>query len=244
MVLTISTQRAKAWSVHPYPCIGLWSFLSFRAASTPTYRAAVARLRSDDADDALVDLGCGLGQLLRRVRADGVPGERLFGVDLHAEFLELGYELFRDRDGLGATMVAGDLLAPDPQGAGAPGLAALDGKVTVVHAAHFFHLFAWEEQIRVGKRMVKFLRPGVRDAVIFGRQIGSTRSDGHRVARANGERFVHGKESWQRLWDEVGDATGTTWRTEVEVLEGIQMTVPGFGQDARYIRWTVRQAEG
>ena len=176
-----------------------------------------------------------LGQVIRQLAADGVPGSRLYGTDLHASFLEIGFELFRDRDTLGATFAAGDMLAPAD-----PALAPLRGKATIVHASNFLHLFAWDGQVTAGKRMVGFLRDGTKDAMIFGGQIGSVKA-GEFAPAGRGKRYWHDAESFQRLWDEIGAATGTAWRTEVEALGDWPVPLPGFGDESRYIRFAVHQ---
>ena len=58
----------------------------------------------------MLDIGNCFGHDIRKLVFDGVPGGNLAGVELRPEFIELGYELFRDRETLGARMVQGDVL--------------------------------------------------------------------------------------------------------------------------------------
>lgn len=168
---------------------------------------------------------------------DGVDSKKLFGTDLHAEFIDIGFELFRDGGKLNATFAAGDMLRDDDQG-----LAAIDGKVTLVHVANFFHLFSWAQQVAIGKRIVRFLKAGTQDAIIFGRQIGSV-VPGEEVTSRSGQnaKFLHDVSTFQRLWDEVGQKTGTRWSAEVDVIETIPVQIPGFGENARYCKFGVYQ---
>lgn len=54
------------------------------------------------------------------------------------------------------------------------------------------------------------------------------------------KRFLHDARSWQKLWDEVGEATGTRWRTEVDWLgPPIQSMVDSSGAAVRRMRFAV-----
>ncbi|KAK8057136.1 hypothetical protein PG996_011073 [Apiospora saccharicola] len=215
--------RDKMWVVKPYTCIGSFRFLSLAFVDSPHYQAALARLRSPGSTATFLDMACCVGQVLRHLAWSGVDPTRLFGADLERPFIEAGFELFRDREaafGRGATLVVGDALA-EGQGEGDPALEVLDGKISIVHASAFFHLFTGGEAGRAvlsrGRREGRG-REGA--AMIFGRQVASTSP--REIQGVRGERrFLHDGASWQRLWDEVGEATGTRWRTEVE-MEGVE----------------------
>ncbi|OAQ82644.1 porphobilinogen deaminase protein [Purpureocillium lilacinum] len=275
-----TSQRDKAWAVARFPCLGRWSFTNLSLVDDPVFRSAVARLKDPRSGDALLDVACCLGQVIRQLVADGVSPARLHGTDLSPAFLDLGFELFRDRERFPAdAFVAADLLA-DPADA-AQGEkqeeggedresavdAALRGKVTLVHAANFFHLFSWEEQVRAASRIVSFLQPGRTDAVVFGAQIGcldpaqaefrpirtstsgsSSSNDGSTGSSGNSSgkevktvRYLHDPASWQRLWDEVGAATGTRWRVEAQWVGGLPFRIPGFPEKSYYLKFAVYQ---
>lgn len=221
-----------------YPCIGRWGFTNLRSTTSPRFEAAVKRLLSKESasgdanHNAILDVGCCIGQILRHLAFKGVDTSRLYGTDLHPEFIEIGEEFFRDK-GHGPTFVAGDMLDAESES-----LNALDGKVTMIHVANVFHLFNWDDQVKFGTRMLRFLQRGITDAMVFGRQIGSLKPrqlDGIRKL------YLHDQESFQKLWDEIGLRTGTKWRVEVEVIEGIDVNLPFFGEDERYIRFGVYQ---
>ncbi|KAK0729457.1 hypothetical protein B0H67DRAFT_185 [Lasiosphaeris hirsuta] len=59
--------------------------------------------------------------------------------------------------------------------------------------------------------MAKFLRPGNPDAIIFGQ------NEGPKIV--GWEKYVLDAEGWHSLWDDVGEVTGTGWRTEMETTE-------------------------
>lgn len=165
-------------------------------------------MKLSKSQDALLDLGCGLGQMLRQLRADGVDGSRLFGLDNEPRLIQAGYELFRDKEQFDAMFVVADLIDPDDTR-----LRDLRGKVTIVHAASFFHLFTWLQQLYIGKQLVSFLRPGLRNALIYGRDAG--RPSGVPPIEDTGP-YIHDEASFQKLWDEIAFLTGTKWRVHVE----------------------------
>ena len=124
--------------------------------------------------------------------------------------------------------VTGDIFAA-PQ---ASGLAALEGRFDIVHAASFFHLFGWDEQVTVGERIVGFFKPGAK-ALVLGRQVGNLDPLSPEEARARGEqRFLHNVESLQKLWDVIGERTGTKWRATGDltdtIVEGIRRVIIRF----------------
>ncbi|ROV92283.1 hypothetical protein VSDG_07237 [Cytospora chrysosperma] len=157
--------RDKAFNSFPYPSIGRWRFMDFYITELPEYPDIISRLKDGD---ALLDVGCCFGHILRQIVFDGAPSDNLAGTDLRPEFIELGYELFRDRDTFEAKFVTGDIL--DANNAG---LATLDGDFDIIHAAAFFHLFDWSTQVKIGERLVRFFKPGTSNALLVGRQIGS-----------------------------------------------------------------------
>ncbi|KAB8342708.1 hypothetical protein FH972_022308 [Carpinus fangiana] len=208
--------REKAWSIHPYPCVGQWRFLDLSISQHPLYPKVLSMLTSDD-DKKLLDMGCCFAQDLRSLAADGVPSENLYGADLRLEFLDLGYDLFRDKGKIKAHFYEGDALAlPGSEAEG--GLKELNGQFDIVHAASFLHLFSWEDQVTAACRLVSFFKPDAKEAVIFGRQIGTLKPGKYqRRNDPNGSRFAHDLNTFQQLWDGVGEKTGTKWKLEGEL---------------------------
>lgn len=212
-------QRDKAWAVFPYGCVGSFWFLNLvPTLQDPLFQTVAARLKAPGSTEAFIDVGCCLGSVVRQLITEGVPSERLYGTDLQPVFLDLGYELFRDRDRSKsrATFVAGDMLQEDDAR-----LEVLTGRVDIVYASAFFHLFEREGQIKVAKRMVKLLRPDNPRTMIFGR------NEGPKIE--GWEKYVLDAESWQHMWDEVGEATGTRWRTEMDVQSNEEWNKVRFG---------------
>lgn len=95
-------------------------------------------------------------------------------------------------------------------------LDSLNGKVDIVFVGAFLHLFDYADQVKVAQRIVKLLRPK-KDSLILGRQVGNI-NPGEKAGRSGRSVFRHNEESFQKLWDEVGEATGTKWRAEATLL--------------------------
>lgn len=158
-----------------------------------------------------LDVGAGFGQELRRLAADGAPGQNMYAVDLSSDLWDLGYILFKDRERLDAKLIVANVLASDN---GNGDLEALKAKVDIIHAGSFFHLFDWDYQAEALKKLVSLTCEG---ALLVGHQTG--RKPAKRTLIGGEPRFYHDEESWRKMWTEVGDATGTTWKLEVEVGE-------------------------
>lgn len=154
-----------------------------------------------------------MGQDIRRIVYDGAPSENTYGSDLQKDFMAIGYDLFLDKDTLKTTFIAGDVFDAESD------LKQLDGQIDVVHAASFFHLFDWDEQIQVAKRVVTLMQPKS-GSLVVGRQVGNEVS-GHHAGRFDSKkrRYRHNGESFKKMWDEVGEATGTRWGVDARLEE-------------------------
>ncbi|KAL8718987.1 MAG: hypothetical protein Q9225_003945 [Loekoesia sp. 1 TL-2023] len=213
--------RDKAWAVFPWPCIGMFTFCDLSLSSHPSYSRVLAFLQNTENPSNLLDLGCCFGQDIRKVVHDGAPSENLFACDLNSHFLDLGYELFMDRDTLKARMIAADIF----QDSGT--LGELEGTLDFVHVSLFLHLFDWDRQVEACKRIVSLLKP-VSGSTVLGRQTAN------RVAQEGylptvGDVWRHNDESFKKLWQQVGQESGTRWSvwTELKEREGKHQE-PGF----------------
>ena len=144
-------------------------------------------------------------RLLTRIQVfDGVPSENLYGSDLRKDFMDVGYELFGDKETLKSTFIASDVFDDN-----SPLLKELAGKVNIVYTGSFFHLFDYDQQINVAKRVVQLLKPE-KDSLVLGRQVGNV--DAGEFARSgyHGEakRFRHNEESWKEFLEKGGRRDG------------------------------------
>ncbi|KAI7536715.1 hypothetical protein KC331_g11318 [Hortaea werneckii] len=198
--------RKKAWSIHPYPCIGMGRFLQMAIGNHHLYQSELLP-RMLRGDQKYLDLGCAFAQDIRRLVADGVDSRNCYGADLQLDFLDLGYELFRDRESLQSTFITADIFDP------ASGLMGIQGEIDIVDASSFFHLFNWDGQKAAAHTVTKLLRPQ-KDSIVVGRQMGHV--DGGEFTRRNekGLGFRHNAETWRRMWDEVGEEAGVQFSAE------------------------------
>lgn len=192
------------------------------------------RLKIPGSKDAFLDLGCCVGQVLRQLRHDGVQGTQLFGTDVQSKFVDIGYDLFRDQNSIGATFVVGDMLDPEDSR-----LNELSRKVTIVYAGSFFHLFSWTQQLYIGKRLVGFLKNGTKNALIYGRHIGTTNPG--ETSLNNASPYLHNKASFQQLWNEIGDLTETRWAVELESVGEKLQDLPQVEKEAQPVSFIVCQ---
>ena len=138
----------------------------------------------------------------------------MYGSDLRGEYFDLGYELFRDRESFRATFLAADVFSD------ASPLTELAGKMDMVYAGSFFHLFEHAQQVAVAKRCVQLLAPRA-GSLLVGRQVGNEQA-GEYVVKGRGReysRFRHNADSWRALWEQVGAETGTRWEVDARMEE-------------------------
>ena len=149
----------------------------------------------------------------------------MYATDLVSDFWPLGHELFQDKEKFHATFIEADFLA-DPSEANEPGntsavgnkhgLEDLKGRVDIAHAGAFLHLFDWDNQARASRRIVSLSKPGT---IFVGYQMGNNPAREIQTGWGNNggsKVFFHDKESFEKMWEEVGRTTGTKWKVEVE----------------------------
>lgn len=156
---------------------------------------------------------------------DGAPGENLHGAELQQGFIELGYDFFRDRDTLRATLVQADVF----ELGGGGQLDGLVGKVDVVHLGMVLHLFGWERQRELLENCVKLLRPGSSGAMILGQAVGDLA--GGMQTRPGGQIFVHNVETFNKMWAEISERTGLKFECRATLDEGLGIAESRRGWD-------------
>jgi hypothetical protein len=149
---------------------------------------------------------------LRKVASDGAPSENLYGCDLRPKFFSLGYRLFRDKETLKSKFFVADIFDL------ASPLSSLYGKIDIIYAGSFLHLFGYAQQLEVCKQIVKLLKDK-KGSMLLGRQVGNL-DPGEKVHETRKERTVyrHDSESFKKMWEEVGELTGTNWKVESEMI--------------------------
>ena len=184
----------------------------------------------------LLDVGCCLGQDLRKLVFDGAPSPNIYGIELHAGLIDVGYELFQDRDTLQSTFVAADIFNPTDS------LTRLYGHMDIIYAGSFFHPFDWGMQVAAAERLIAFLRRDV-EAMIVGQGMAHLKPDSYPTPNSSSKIFKHNMESFERMWRQVGSETGTSWKLqgELEAVKAASFSKNGqWGDpDARTFRFTV-----
>ncbi|KOS36206.1 hypothetical protein ACN38_g13074 [Penicillium nordicum] len=228
--------RDRAFAVFPYPCIGSFRFLDLSIPQSPLYPEILDRLKSGQ---KLLDVGCAVGQELRQLVFDGVPSENLYASDLRQDFYDIGYDLFNDHDQLKAQFIVADIFDDSSDL-----VENLTHKIDIVNAASFFHLFNWNQQLLVAKRLVGLLqdKPG---SLLIGRQIGLVNPPPPEDKEAAGKHYRHDPATWKKFWERVGAETGTKWEVEtrMEKWAGTDKTMKDYheGMDTFKLRFSVRR---
>lgn len=140
--------------------------------------------------------------------ADGVSPRNLYASDISRELWDLGFELFKDRDKMVAKFIQADILDTGS------GLGQLTGMFDVIIANQFFHLFDWEGQVSVMKRIVELSKPGT---ILIGYQ--RAQVPPRELERQWGKMYFHDDETYRKLWQRVELETKSEWDLEVRLVD-------------------------
>lgn len=223
-------QRDKAWDVYPYPCIGQFKFLSLRLYEQPSYAAVVRRLKQGA---KYLDIGCCLGQDIRKLVMDGATPENLYGAELHAPFIDLSYELFRDH-GLASTFMEADALVLS----GDSPLSKLKGEADFVHLGMVLHLLGPEKQRTLLENCVALLKPE-RGGMILGTAVGDVEG-----TQAPAGHYMHSDETFKAMVADISERTGVKFDCRASLDNGLAIleAKKKFGYDrARRLMFEVER---
>ena len=203
---------------------------------SPRYPEVLKRMKEED--NVLLDLGCCFAQDIRKLVADGAPAEHIWGAELRTDFIELGYDLFLDKGKLKANFINADVFDPESQ------LSQLNGKVDIVYTGSFFHLFDWDQQVIIAKQLVRTTK-AKKGSLVLGRQVGDKNPGTfNHGTNTGGKMYRHDPETWTRLWNEVGEQTGSEWKVEATLDERVVGNTDCStwnGNDAKLLRFTVER---
>ncbi|KAK4448431.1 hypothetical protein QBC34DRAFT_113536 [Podospora aff. communis PSN243] len=204
--------RDKIWEVYPYPCIGQFRFLDLSLVRNPAYQTILHRLTHDG--DRILDVGCCLAPDLRKLAHDGVPPSSMYGLEMHSEYISMGYDFFNDKDSFAdANFIIGDLLDSENEE-----IRAVKGTFGIVNLSMFLHLWDFNGQVRACKRVVELLRDE-KGVLIVGQSVGDV--VGREVTAGKRVIFKHNVETFKKMWKEVGEKMGTEWKVGAWLRDGM-----------------------
>jgi hypothetical protein len=235
-------------------------FLSrLKISRLPAYKHVLS-LSKTRPSPVLLDIGCCFGNDLRKVITDGFPAAGCIGSDLRPEFWELGHKLFKDDSKFSVPFVAGDafdkaMLTPraplhlgdqDKLEASGPApilstlpaqgsLNPLHGRVSIIHASSFFHLFDEDQQSYLAHALGPLLSPEP-GSILLGSH-GGMAVKGLRPASRGRQMFCHSPESWRELWEGVFGKDQV--KVEVELVSRDASYVPGVSGQWSLLTWSV-----
>ena len=171
----------------------------------PQYAEILTRTQSGD---VLLDLGCCFGQDLRLLASDGAPLRNVYASDISNELWNLGFELFKDRDKMPAKFIQANILDPESD------LGQLKGRVDLIIANQFLHLFDWNGQIMAMKKIVELSRPG---SCVVGYQ--RSQMPAKVVPGPWGDMYFHDQDSFRKVWQQVESETESEWEVEAAIVD-------------------------
>jgi len=183
--------------VHPYPCIRRFRFATLRMAAHSYYHTVLEIRKASEEPLRFLDVGCCFGTDIRQLALDGYPAEDITGIELRAEFVQLGHELFCDTPTtFRSTIILGDILdssqlSPTHSDPPTP-LDHLKSQLSYIYIGSVLHLFDEKTIDLMISRLALLVRKG---GMVFGRNGGSAQP-GTRPSRVTGQnRFLHSPES-------------------------------------------------
>ena len=163
-----------------------------------------------------LDIGCHVGSDLRRLVFDGAPSENMFAIDIVSHW-DVGFALFNDKDHFKAQFMEADLMAAEMD----PHLKSLNGKTDVISVSAVFHQWNWLEQANAAEKIVAFSKPG---SLVVGYQIGNMKAhEVKKFGQIDVDQWRQDPASFAKMWDVVGDETGSRWEAQVRLLSWEEM---------------------
>lgn len=142
-----------------------------------------------------------MGQDLRKLVMDGAPSDNLYGVDLYGGYLNLSYDLFRDRDLLKSHLGQGDILTMASEG---DFLQTVKGTIDIIHIGMLLHCFGLEDQRQLIKRCLELLKSDGKTAIV-GTALGDV--DGAVGLASN---YMHSDTTFKAMCNDVAKAANIT----------------------------------
>ena len=95
----------------------------------------------------------------------------------------------------------------------------MSGKVDIMVLGDFLHLFNWDESVDLICHLIK-LGKSLKGTMIIGKNVGNRHGLDVRHGWTNsGTCFLHNEKTFQAMWQEVEQRTGTCWDIDVRMAE-------------------------
>ncbi|KAF2120379.1 hypothetical protein BDV96DRAFT_683827 [Lophiotrema nucula] len=215
--------RDAAFQTFPLATIGEFWFLTLGLSEHPKYTLLVERLKlaSTIKRPILVDIGTCIGQDLRKLVYDGAIPEQFVGIDIFADFAEVGYSFFKDKTLMGNCFETADIFETNEQDY----LNRTLGSWDVVTSSLFLHAFDLANQFKAITKMFKLVKG--RGSCILG--LTGADLNGQDVPvlpplvpeGVKKSRYVHSTETLTELFKAVSESLGL----EVSIETGYQEDV-------------------
>jgi SAM-dependent methyltransferase len=167
--------------------------------------------RLQNRNEQFIDIGCGIGQELRQLAADGVPTQNLYGLDINAQNFTTGYTMFKDHSTLNALFLPTSIL----DHAKGSIQAQLTHKMDILWTSNLLHLLPLDQQTTAFTNILSLMRRGP-NALIAGRTRAAQVS-GSYVDEEGVLGWCHDVQSFKKMFHDAADRLGEKWETEVEV---------------------------
>ncbi|TCD65129.1 hypothetical protein EIP91_003060 [Steccherinum ochraceum] len=199
--------RRRAYEKYPYPCLRGFYHIHFEMMRTSVYREILEAGRSGNT--TFLEIGCCMGSDVRRLAFDGYPAANIIGTDLRQEFIDLGLELYRDRDTCKTRFFADDIFTVSPKTVDArptefstaTKLVQLKGQVSHLFLGALFHLYDEQTQYAIALAVATLLKHE-KGSIIFGWHQGQDKEGAVDDEYLRG-RFAHSPASWTEMWKRV-----------------------------------------
>ncbi|RYP07339.1 hypothetical protein DL764_002555 [Monosporascus ibericus] len=176
----------------------------------PSYASMLKRLKLGA---KYLEIGFCLGQDIRKLVADGAPSQNIYGVELEAPFIELGYDFFRDKETLKAHLTQADALELTNDST----LSKLTGTMDYVHLGMVIHVFDRDKQRLLLENCVQLLKPQA-GTLILGASVGDV--EGIQTPAGN---FMHSDDTFREMWKEISERTGLEFDCRVTLDKGFEI---------------------
>ena len=92
-----------------------------------------------------------------------------------------------------------------------------DGKVGILHCTAVFHLFDWDQELKMASRCLQLMTRNHGRVLICGAQVGNIEA-GEVPRYGGGSRYRHNEQSWRKLWEKVLEKD-PEMRNEIRAIE-------------------------